>query len=76
MKSLSGPTGTVPDDERQRSRNAVRFGCGSELEKVLRRFEVGNAGSNAVKEIVDRANVYDIVSFWHFMSRVDSKKSA
>ena len=41
-----------------------------EFEKALRNFDFGNGGSTAVKEIVDRANVYDIVSLWHLLSRV------
>ena len=41
-----------------------------EFEKALRSFDFGGGGSRAVKEIVTEANVYDIVSLWHLLSRV------
>lgn len=41
-----------------------------EFERALRSFDFGGGGSRAVKEIVKEANVYDIVSLWHLLSRV------
>ena len=41
-----------------------------EFERALRSFDFANGGSRAVGEIVKEANVYDIVSLWHLLSRV------
>lgn len=40
------------------------------FEKALRSFDFANGGSAAVKQIVNEANIYDIVSLWHLLSRV------
>jgi hypothetical protein len=42
----------------------------AEFERALRSFDFANGGSRAVGEIVKEANVYDIVSLWHLLSRV------
>jgi hypothetical protein len=44
-----------------------------EFERALRSFDFANGGSRAVGEIVKEANLYDIISLWHLLSRV--KKS-
>ena len=41
-----------------------------EFERALRRFDFGGGGSRAVKEMVDRAEYYDIITLWHLLSRV------
>ena len=43
-----------------------------EFERALRRFDFGGGGSRAVKEMVDRAEYYDIITLWHLLSRVTS----
>jgi hypothetical protein len=42
----------------------------AEFERALSSFDFANGGSRAVGEIVKEANVYDIVSLWHLLSRV------
>lgn len=41
-----------------------------EFEKALYSFDFAGGGSRAVKEIVSRADLYDIVTLWHLLSRV------
>jgi hypothetical protein len=41
-----------------------------EFERALRSFDFANGGSRAVGQIVKEANLYDIVSLWHLLSRV------
>ncbi len=43
-----------------------------DFERALRSFDFGNGGSRAVKEIVGQAELYDIVTLWHLLSRVSS----
>ena len=41
-----------------------------QFERALRSFDFGGGGSRAVKEMVDRAEYYDIITLWHLLSRV------
>ena len=41
-----------------------------EFERALRRFDFGGGGSNAVKEIINKARPYDMITLWHLLSRV------
>jgi len=41
-----------------------------EFERALRSFDFSGGGSRAVKEMVDRAEYYDIITLWHLLSRV------
>jgi FecR protein len=47
-----------------------------EFERALRSFDFGNGGSRAVKEMVDRAEYYDMLTLWHLLSRVTSTDRA
>lgn len=41
-----------------------------EMTRALRSFDFGNGGSRAVKEIIAEADLYDIITLWHLLSRV------
>jgi len=41
-----------------------------EFERALYSFDFANGGSRAVKDIVAQADLYDIVTLWHLLSRV------
>ncbi len=41
-----------------------------EFVRALRSFDFANGGSRAVKDIVEQADLYDIVTLWHLLSRV------
>ena len=41
-----------------------------EFERALRSFDFSGGGSRAVKEMVDRAEYYDIITLWHLLPRV------
>jgi len=47
-----------------------------EFERALYRFDFAGGGAKAVKEIVDGAEQYDIVTLWHLLSRVAPKDRA
>jgi hypothetical protein len=44
-----------------------------EFERALRRFDFEGGGSTAVKEIINRANSYDVITLWHMLSRTSSR---
>lgn len=43
-----------------------------EFERALYRFDFEGGGSRAVKDIVRQADLYDIVTLWHLLSRVSA----
>jgi hypothetical protein len=44
-----------------------------EFERALRSFDFENGGSRAVREIIDRAEFYDMITLWHLLSRVSRR---
>jgi len=47
-----------------------------EFEKALYSFDFANGGSRAVKEIITQADLYDIITLWHLLSRVSKNDRA
>jgi hypothetical protein len=41
-----------------------------EFERALRSFDFGGGGSRAVKEMIEHAEYYDILTLWHLLSQV------
>ena len=41
-----------------------------EFERALQSFDFGGGGSRAVKEMIDHAEYYDMITLWHLLSRV------
>jgi hypothetical protein len=49
-------------------------GSSPELQKALYQFDFANGGAAALEKIVREAALYDSISLWHLLSRVEAKQ--